>query len=337
MRVFPLKPFAGILLLSLCWVTGYATVKTAATGDWETAGTWTPAAAPTCGDTLIIPAGVTVTVTAVNDYYGTCVSPEMVIHVYGTLEFQTGKKLKLPCNSVVGVHPPSGLIDPGTGSGNSNTIEVCGTVYWNAASGPLGPGNCVPMPSCSSVLPIELLSFTAMAMNSYVLVQWTTGAQVNNDYFTVQRTRDGMAFEDLAVVDGAGNSTQAMNYTAYDEAPYYGISYYRLKQTDFNQASSYSYLVAVEFSPSGVFSMDVYPNPSDGSYTTIVLHSPPEQEIVVMIHDQLGQEFFSKVMITDPAGSTLIPVDRSGKLEPGVYLVSVSSGSSTLTKKLIVY
>src|SRR6185369_6247111 len=90
---------------------------------------------------------------------------------------------------------------------------------------------------------------------------WTTAAEVNNDFFTVERSVDGINYETIAVVDGAGNSTVMLNYGTVDKNPYEGISYYRLMQTDYDGASSYSQTVIINNSFATTADVMVYPNP----------------------------------------------------------------------------
>src|SRR3972149_2071591 len=331
---YPYPLFPRLFIYAFCFLplVSTATTLTGSTGDWEAAGTWTPSQTPTCGDSMVIPAGDIITVTAVNDYYGTCVSPAMQITIYGTLKFQTGKRLKLPCGSVVYVMA-GGLIDPGIGGGSSNTIEICGMQVWTAGYGPVtGPVVISP----SSPLPITLVSFFAGCNNNVVELAWVTASEINNDYFTVERSTDGINFETVAIVDGAGNSTQTLIYFATDENPYNGISYYHLKQTDFDNKFTYSWLVAVNCSISYQFGLAVFPNPSNGENTFIEISGEPEKEVLVVVYNTLGEETYSKVLITESGGSTIFAIDKTGKLTPGVYIVTASSAHRILKKKLII-
>ncbi|HIA06674.1 MAG TPA: T9SS type A sorting domain-containing protein [Flavobacteriales bacterium] len=83
-------------------------------------------------------------------------------------------------------------------------------------------------------MPIDLVSFTADLDNSDVHVDWTVASQTNNDYFNIQRSIDGFDWEDIANVAGAGSSSQMLSYSYVDTDPYLGVSYYRLKQTDYD-------------------------------------------------------------------------------------------------------
>ena len=100
----------------------------------------------------------------------------------------------------------------------------------------------------TSPLPIELLSFSAKANNDIVDISWSTASEINNDFFTIERSYNGVDFTSIGTVNGAGNSSMVLNYVSIDEKPYPGISYYRLKQTDFDGKYSYSTIAAVKFS-----------------------------------------------------------------------------------------
>lgn len=94
-------------------------------------------------------------------------------------------------------------------------------------------------------LPIDLLSFDATYDQDGVYVEWSTISQVNNDYFDIQRSLDGYEWQNVARIPGAGNSNSLIDYSWFDTAPPWGVSYYRLKQTDYDGKSEVFYPVSV--------------------------------------------------------------------------------------------
>lgn len=113
---------------------------------------------------------------------------------------------------------------------------------------------------CQAItLPIELSSFSAKVEEGDVKVEWTTATERNNDYFTIERSKDGTNFEEVARVDGAGNSTSTLNYRSVDTHPYQGTSYYRLKQTDFDGETKTFEVVSVSIQENDLL---VWPNPA---------------------------------------------------------------------------
>lgn len=99
-------------------------------------------------------------------------------------------------------------------------------------------------PETDPFLPISLVSFTGKAANSEVTLQWSTATEVNNDYFTIERSENGNDFETIGYVKGSGNSNGLVEYRFEDFDPY-SRTYYRLRQTDYNGAFSVSPVILV--------------------------------------------------------------------------------------------
>jgi len=187
--------------------------------------------------------------------------------------------------------------------------------------------------SVNSPLPIELLSFDAIKNDNKVDINWKTASETMNDYFTLERSKDGISFETVSIIKGSSNSKNLIEYSETDFNPLDGISYYRLKQTDLNGQYSYSKIVAVNYH-FGDIGMDVYPNPSNGDFK-INVSNIENQEVLVLVKDITGKECFSKVILTN-RNEELIAVDLEGKLVPGTYLVLASSVNKLYSKKIIV-
>ena len=184
-----------------------------------------------------------------------------------------------------------------------------------------------------SPLPIELLSFDAIKNSSKVDITWQTASEKHNDYFTVERSKDGINFEAIAIVKGSSNSNFIINYGETDFAPIDGISYYRLKQTDHNGNFTYSRSVSVNYH-FATTDLKVLPNPNNGDFE-INLVGFENKEVLIVVKDVVGKEYFSKVVLTQKEDE-LIAVDKAGSLPPGVYLVTASSINMLYSKRIIV-
>jgi hypothetical protein len=213
-----------------------------------------------------------------------------------------------------------------------STYKISGVNITDAERFTLGTINPTITP-----LPIELLNFAATPNNNKVNLNWSTATETNNNYFTVEKSKDGSNYDFVAEVPGAGNSTSVLNYSSVDNAPYEGISYYRLKQTDYNGHSTYSNLEKTDFIPNSTdFSFNVYPNPSTGENINLSVTANKEQEILVVVYDITGRESYSKVIITENNGENVYAFDPSGKLAQGMYIISATSQQNIYSKKLIV-
>jgi len=108
-------------------------------------------------------------------------------------------------------------------------------------------------------LPIELINFEVTPLLYSSKINWTTASEINNDFFTLERTPDGINYSIVNTIKGAGNSNQEINYSTDDSKPLFGLSYYRLKQTDYDGKFSYSKQIPLLFENTGKLSF--YPNP----------------------------------------------------------------------------
>jgi hypothetical protein len=111
-----------------------------------------------------------------------------------------------------------------------------------------------------SALPIQLTHFDAEPIGEDVLLSWETSSEINNDYFTLEKTQDFQHWIPFATIKGAGNSSSILNYDFIDKNPYQGDNYYRLKQTDYDGFFTFSEIKHVFFTSKN--SLLVFPNPT---------------------------------------------------------------------------
>jgi hypothetical protein len=184
-------------------------------------------------------------------------------------------------------------------------------------------------------LPIELLYFKAEPNAAgKTELTWATASETNNDYFTVEKTKDGINFEEVIRVKGAGTSHATHTYTATDEMPYPGTSYYRLRQTDYNGKYEYFNMVSVDWN-AGDFAMEVFPNPADQS-PNVSISGAKESTVQVVVNDFVGNKCFSKDVILDEEGHYTFTIAKDDKLSPGVYFISATSNDKFYRTKLVV-
>jgi len=155
--------------------------------------------------------------------------------------------------------------------------------------------------------------------------------------FEVEKSADGINFELVGEVLGAGLSSLTNYYEMTDEHPYPGTSYYRLKQVDYDAKETYFELVAVRFEQMAFQSFEIFPNPTHGQPIVINVHGlHANQECLVIARDVMGREFFSKVILVNVEGDAHLVIDPNESLAPGTYIITGASESSMFSKKLIV-
>ncbi len=175
-------------------------------------------------------------------------------------------------------------------------------------------------------LPITLSSFAAFPEKGNVVLEWTTQVEIDNDHFTIERSVDGSNWNPILVVPGAGNSKDVLHYSAVDENALVGVSYYRLRQTDFDGQSETSEVVKVNLL--GDDRLVVYPNPSTGKFQVKALFAFDAQEIRML--DVMGRTVPTSMEVH---GST-ITLDAT-HLSAGIYFVQVATPTGKKTVRVL--
>jgi len=165
-------------------------------------------------------------------------------------------------------------------------------------------------------LPIELIKFSANIDNDIVILDWQTATEINNDYFTIERSIDGIRWNEVIRVEGAGNSNTLINYTQEDKLAINGINYYRLKQTDFDGDYSYSNTIMIKYGHGS--NLFIYPNPTS---SLITIEGVEHANADVSIFNTMGQDISVNVKMKIN-NSSEYKLDLSN-LANGLYYIRV--------------
>lgn len=151
-------------------------------------------------------------------------------------------------------------LDLGNGATTGNT--TAGTIETSSAVTSFSPFTLASSTSANP-LPITLLNFDAIYNKAYrkVDLTWQTYSEINNDYFTIERSQNGEDWEFVSTLDGAGFSQGIRAYESEDIEPFSGLSYYRLKQTDFDGNYTYSAIRSVTIDDEQQHVFQIFPNP----------------------------------------------------------------------------
>ena len=118
----------------------------------------------------------------------------------------------------------------------------------------------------NAVLPVEMSYFRGQATGEANLLTWETYTELNNDYFEVQRSVGGVAFETIAKITGAGTTDTPTSYEYADTESGKALSYYRLRQVDYDGRSSLSEVVSIQRTEQ-LSPVSIFPNPGTGAFT----------------------------------------------------------------------
>ncbi|MFM7015291.1 MAG: GEVED domain-containing protein [Bacteroidota bacterium] len=209
------------------------------------------------------------------------------------------------------------------------------TSPYNTPTGPVGDYTPWTIAVNSTPLPIELLDFKARPDGKRVRLDWSTASEVDNDYFTVERTVDMNEYSFIEKVNSyMHNSNIMLNYTTYDEHPLYGLQYYRLKQTDFNGDYSYSEPQAVWFGSKAPFDItNIYSDMSLSSDINVDFMYNSEMPVSVEITDVSGRVIYSESGVAATNGSNKIKLNAS--LPHGLYFIIIRNDSDAVSRKFV--
>ncbi|HBS88908.1 MAG: hypothetical protein A2W91_05640 [Bacteroidetes bacterium GWF2_38_335] len=228
----------------------------------------------------------------------------------------------------------NGGIIIGSGSISADTFTGTGTTFGISPNSSIPPHSTVP-----TALPIELLSLEVLTgNNNEAIIEWATLTEINNDFFTIEKTTDGVIFYVVTTVKGAGNSSEILHYAVTDNEPSDGLSYYRLRQTDFDGTTTVSQLAVFNNSFVTGGEMIVYPNPIDAveKINLNLTGLDPEKEVLVVVNDITGRILYSKVLFTDLSGDVLEAVDPGQNLPSGTYFIVGTSNDKIYQKRFII-
>lgn len=198
------------------------------------------------------------------------------------------------------------------GNGGTSGSAVTGTI-WTAAM--LNQFGSFTLGSTTSAnpLPVELLSFDALAVGNEVVCEWMTASETNSDHFILERTTDEQEQVPIAIVTAAGTSNSVRRYHAVDAHPASGMNYYRLVQVDRNGDRHMSKVVPVRFVATDVFTLT--PNPASGDVH--VRLDSPQGTTAVEVHDSMGR-MIAKVSAGEGALDLVLPMTDQPN---GTYMV----------------
>jgi hypothetical protein len=173
---------------------------------------------------------------------------------------------------------------------------------------------------CGTTLPIELLSFSAKLVKDQVILDWTTISESNSDYFLIERSADGVSFNAIGKLDAAGNSNFRIDYSYIDDNPLSRISYYRLKEVDYDGSTSYSDIAVVEIGKQE--DILIYPNPA---VNRLYIKGEVENPEHIKIYNLLGQNLTNKTIIIEQSKNNFsLNIEDLAK---GIYILKIKESA----------
>ena len=345
-----------ILIYSLVFIGlanklyGGVTVSSTAVGNWTTNAIWSPSTAPgvmnggddvtinsrkvTLNSNLTIPANTTLTVNGCD-----------TLIINGDADFRNGSYLTVKACAVLIIN--GNVIN----RNNSNTIKIDGKIIISGSftggngSALIGAGvmtiagpvtltggtvfgsavsctvNCSS--SAASPLPIELIDFSATCITNGVQLNWATASELNNDYFLIERSDNGIAWEQVAKVKGLTNSVITTEYVQVDYVSFDKLIYYRMTQVDVGGKATIFKIIDVNCGENSIKDqMILFPNPASSEVNLVFSVKNNSSNNKILLVNITGQIIFENTIdLTKGVNSFAFPID----LPNGSYTVLFTS------------
>jgi hypothetical protein len=181
------------------------------------------------------------------------------------------------------------------------------TYYIEAES---GCANCI----FGGILPVKFNSFEAINMGPINQLIWKTSEEINNDYFQIERSSDGINWTSILNIEGAGRDSRTIRrYERFDDAPLKGINYYRIKTVSSDERISYSDVRLIKNSHS--VGISIFPNPGKGQFTLSGLEKGISHHLRVLDHT-------GKLILFANTKDEAYRFEMN-EVSPGVYFIQV--------------
>ena len=310
--------YTTLIILLTSVVACANTITATANGSWANTGTWDLNRLPQNGDSIVIPASITVMLNQNIDL------DNVVIIIAGTLELNNGK-IKLGTASSVIVQT-TGIIT----AGNSDDQIVIGTAFkfkgtqlqqtgYSYADATTGNAPNGFKTISASSLPVTFQSFFVNRKGANIQLTWVTSEEVNNRYYTIEKSTDARSWKEIAIVLGAGTTTLTSSYNYTDKNVTDAVVYYRIRQTDMNGSIHYSSIRTIRNENQSA--CNIYA--SSRQTITVDLNSDVKENVTIQVVNMNGQVIKRQNFNQASYRLTL----NTPNLTPGVYAVQVSDGS----------
>lgn len=185
-----------------------------------------------------------------------------------------------------------------------------------------------------SALPIELTHFEGKATDALVVLNWQTASETNNAKFEIEISKDGRDFSKAGEVAGAGTSIEAKSYSFDVKYPEQGLSYYRLRQVDYDGQFQYSPVIGVSFTHNRQEAGSFYPSPSKSGLVNLDYLANADGSIRISAFDPAGRLVVQQELAV-AGGDNRLSFDFSS-LQAGIYFIKIGDELEPMYRKLII-
>lgn len=213
---------------------------------------------------------------------------------------------------------------------NEEPTGVVPDILWDYSGQNTTVGGLAWAPQATSLLPIKLTAFTAQKLQNSVRLSWSSSSETNNSHYEILRS-DGNEWQVIGKVQGKGTTTTNSTYNFTDSRPLLGVSYYQLRQVDFDGKSELSKIVPVKIDML-VSGLSVMAS-ANKQQVQLTLNAEKAGQANITISNVTGQKIAQSVKHAEKGlNNFTIPA----KLKKGVYVVSVNINGVKQVSKFVV-
>lgn len=184
--------------------------------------------------------------------------------------------------------------------------------------------------------PVELISFDGKVIEEVIELKWQTGWERNNDFYTIEKSSNGLNYTELATVEGKGTTEFISDYTYIDPLPYKGNNYFRLTQTDFDGTFEVFKPIMISFEKEGEM-MKIYPNPVVNKEVNLIVNPDllkgENNNTYILVRNITGEIIHQQNIPTDHLG---VKISLNKRFTSGMYILELHSPYGNTSEKLIV-
>lgn len=180
----------------------------------------------------------------------------------------------------------------------------------------------------NSILPVEIVRFRGEAINNKSRIYWNTASEYNVDYYSLERSSDGISFNEIAQIKGYEDSVFGHEYIYIDESPEKGVNYYRLTAVDYDGSVTKSDLISVNhsFISSELFSIG--PNPTNG---ILEINFEIDDLVKFVITNSSGQFILEEMIVPQVSWHFVDLSDFSN----GVYFMTFVYDGQLISERIV--
>ncbi|MBE0572747.1 MAG: T9SS type A sorting domain-containing protein [Ignavibacteriaceae bacterium] len=187
----------------------------------------------------------------------------------------------------------------------------------------------------TTVIPVELLSFTGTSNGKEVILSWSTATELNNQLFEIQRSFEGSDFATVGFVNGKGTTTERQDYIYKDEINVDGKYLYRLKQIDYLGSYQYSDIIEIDLRVFNSYLLEQnFPNPFNPA-TTIGYGIKEKSAVKITVLNAIGEEIALLVNEEKESGYHTVEFNAAN-FPSGVYFYQLKAGDFVELKKMVL-